>query len=67
MIGTSSRVNFLRDDVQDDLITRQRMPNNISIKIDTTQEYIQDEVSRMCKGTLFAQLTRRPAVLFFER
>lgn len=66
MIGTASKVSFLRNDVEHGLITHQRMPNNISIKIDTTHEYIQDEVSGVCKGTLFVRLTRRSPVLFVE-
>ncbi|KAH0830253.1 hypothetical protein J3R83DRAFT_1614 [Lanmaoa asiatica] len=31
----------------------KQMPNNISIKIDTTQEYVRDEVSSVYKDTLF--------------
>ena len=30
------------------------MPNNISIKIDTTEEYMRDEVSSVCNSSLFA-------------
>lgn len=53
--GTTSRV-----------ITHPHMPNNISVKIDTTEEYVRDEVSSACKAVLFASLTRRPAALFLE-
>ena len=46
MMATTSRVGFF--DRQYDIVSlsHQRAPNNISIKIDTTQEYMQDEVSQ---------------------
>ena len=35
-------------------LSHQRIPNNISIKVDATHEYVRDEVSSACKGTLVA-------------
>lgn len=53
-LGTTSRVSFLRDTVQDAVsLSRQRAPNNISIQIETTHEYMQDEVGSARKGVSF--------------
>ena len=42
-LGTSSRVGFLGDGVGTS--SRKRLPNNISIKVNTTHEFVRDEVS----------------------
>ena len=35
-------------------LSHQRAPNNISIKIDTTEEYMRDEVSSARNSPLFS-------------
>jgi hypothetical protein len=53
-LETTSKVGFLRNGEDTVSLSPQRVPNNMCIKIDTTHEYVRDEVSSTCKGTLVA-------------
>jgi len=51
-LGTTSKVSYLRQDMVSLSFSHQHAPNNISIKIDTTEEYMGDEHYSASSGEL---------------